>query len=347
MVTLSEFGGAQSVVLELSNCLHAAGHDVHVYSRKNGSMWEHLDKGIIAHPSQHINRPIRPIADLMAIFEIISLIRRIKPDVVHLHSSKIGILGRIAALLCGFNKTVYTVHGFDTILKAHKIFLPLEKMFSRTTGQIVAVSNYDLKNLRKNGIVERTTLIWNGISEKHGRSHKNSTLIKKLSSFKSGKKLATCIARMAPPKDPGLFTEIARLAPEIRFAWIGTKSFQFSPLPNLIFLEETKNAISSLKVADIFVLPSYYEGLPISIIEAFREGKPVVASRVGGIPELLNGSNGKAVPNEPGQFVKAIRYFLKNAAQYRKACTVAQKTYEHSFTSTLMTHKYLKVYSNL
>lgn len=106
-------------------------------------------------------------------------------------------------------------------------------------------------------------------------------------------------------------------------------------------------AYQLLKFADVFVLLSNYEGLPMSIIEAMSFGKPVVASNVGGIAELLDGTNGYAVNNDAGEVSEKIEFILENPLQYTSLSQSARETYLEKFTVGHMLTGYDKIYNEI
>ncbi|GAB6276971.1 MAG: hypothetical protein SAMD01599839_15110 [Rectinema sp.] len=174
VVTNADLGGAPRVVTELANRAVRDGHICAAASVPAGPFWAHLDPRVERMPLSHFRRELHPVQDPSAVIELVRLFRRWKPDVVHLHSSKASVLGRCAALLanfCGVRRipTVYTIHGFDTILKTHRKFLPMERVIARFTSAIVPVSAYDRRNLEEAGIHGNVRLIHNGASDRFGR----------------------------------------------------------------------------------------------------------------------------------------------------------------------------------
>lgn len=334
VITLSELGGAQSVVINIANAL-CEGHEMCVASSGEGAMWSMLDSRIKQIKIKHLCRKVSLIKDIKATFELRKLYAQLKPDIIHLHSSKIGILGR---LVFPKNKIVYTVHGFDSIRVAFRKFLPLEKLLSNRTKAIVAVSKYDYRNLMKEGIKNNIFTIHNGILP----VFKDDTIVLP----NPQKKTILTIARIAPPKKYSLFEEIAILLPQYDFVWIGNKTKPENPPFNVYCLGEIKNASRYYALADLCLLPSNYEGLPMTIIEAMNFGKPVVASDVGGISEIVrNNENGFVLENNSELFVEKIKYILENDDICHAFGEKSKQIFERELTSELMVKKYLEIYT--
>jgi glycosyltransferase involved in cell wall biosynthesis len=161
--------------------------------------------------------------------------------------------------------------------------------------------------------------------------------------------LVLSIARLSPPKRFDIFCEITNLLKNqnIAFIWIGNQ-FQPDNIPeNVYCLGSIKNAYRFIPLSDLCILLSNYEGLPVSIIESLVFGKPVLASNVGGISEILDGNNGFTLDNDPALFAEKILYYLNNKEAYKAACKAARKTYEDKFTVEQMYKKYLSLYEDI
>ena len=132
IITLSELGGGQSVVANIANSL-SESHDVIVAAGEgDGKMRELLNDKVTWVRLPHLKRALSLFDDLRAIYDLWKLYIKYKPDIIHLHSSKAGMLGRVAFPA---RKVVYTVHGFDSIRIAHRQFLLLEKKKSEANSK--------------------------------------------------------------------------------------------------------------------------------------------------------------------------------------------------------------------
>lgn len=342
VITLSELGGAQTVVANLANML-CEEHEVIVAAGEgDGKLWDILDERIVKVRLTHLQRAISPVKELMAVMELRRLYCSLKPDIVHLHSSKAGVIGRIAFPK---NRIVYTVHGFDSIRVAYRKFLPLEKMLQSRCAAIVGVSEYDRINLLKEGITNGVCTVYNGIGVP------NIDNLSEIPYFKRYKKIILSIARVFPPKKTDLFIEVARLLPEYGFIWIGNQRevTEFGELPdNCHFVGNMPNAGAYCSKADLFMLPSNYEGLPMVILEAMCFGKPVVASDVGGISEIVrNGENGFTLENKAELFAEKIRYILENNNVYGLYSGKSLDIFHSLLTVKNMAEGYMKIYDRI
>jgi glycosyltransferase involved in cell wall biosynthesis len=337
IVTLSELGGAQVIVAHLSNAL-SKHHEITVFAGQgDGKLFQLLDKQIRYFKINSLVKNVSPLNDIKTLLSFFALYHREKPDIIHLHSSKAAALGR---LIFPGNKTVYTVHGFDSIRLAHRRFLPLERYLQKKCKAIVAVSRYDEKNLKAAGITRNVSCIYNGIPCPSGEMRLALPIPKKYA------KKILCIARISRQKRLDLFLETARLLPEYAFIWIGNHE-EISDVPeNVFLLGNMPDAGVYNGAADLFMLPSNYEGLPVVIIEAMSYGKPVIASAVGGIPELVeSGVNGYTVENTASAFAEKIRAVMTNEALCRILMSKSRERFLKYFTVEKMVAEYLGVYS--
>ena len=305
-------------------------------------MWELVNENVIKERCHHLQRSISLKGDLLAAIELRRLYKKYKPDVIHLHSSKAGTLGR---LVFPAKKVVYTVHGFDSIRLAFRKFLPIERLLQRRCSAIVGVSNYDEKNLRGEGITRNVTTVYNGIAKP------DCDAVERLSIANDYKRVVLSIARINPQKDPKLFIETARLLPQYGFIWIGNQESveHLGDIPaNCHFLGNMVNAGAYCAQADLLMLPSNYEGLPMVIIEAMSFGKPIVASDVGGISEIVrNDINGYTLPNQPELFAQKIDRILTDSNLYAQMSQNSLNIFNKELTIERMVDGYLDIYNTI
>lgn len=337
LITLSGLGGAQSVVINLANSLCHTHNVIVAAGEGDGKMWELLSPEVKKERIPSLRRALSPMNELRTLLALRRLYRKYKPDVVHLHSSKAGILGRLAFPK---SKVVYTVHGFDSIRVAYRKYLPLEKFLQRRCKAIVAVSYYDERNLLAEGISNHVSVVYNGIAMPKPLGYDP------FAQFVMYKRKVLCIARLSPQKNSNLFLEVASLLPQYAFIWIGNQYLVKEKFPaNVFFMGNLPNAGSYNAYADLFMLPSNYEGLPMVILEAMAFGKPVVASDVGGISEIVeNDVNGYTLKNEAPLFAEKIQLILENKELYERLSANAKFRFEVDLTVDKMINGYLSVY---
>jgi glycosyltransferase involved in cell wall biosynthesis len=154
-----------------------------------------------------------------------------------------------------------------------------------------------------------------------------------------------CIARAAKPKRFDIFLEVASLLPQYAFIWIGNNEPVQGVSENVFCLGNIPEAGKYNQLADLFMLSSDYEGLPIVIIEAMSYGKPIVASRVGGISEIVvNDENGYTVENDPVFFANKITCILENEVIYKKFSENSLRRYNTDLTVEKMLKEYIDIY---
>lgn len=343
VITGSGLGGAQSVVACLSNALCREHRVVVVAGEGDGKFWTQLDERIKREPCPTLKRSISPLNDLRTIVALRQLWRKYRPDVVHLHSSKAGMLGRVAFPK---GRIVYTVHGFDSIRLAYRRLLPVERLMQYRCAAIVGVSQYDERNLRAEGITHQVSVVYNGIEDMPREVGKSLPWPVPNTYAKS----VLCIARLSPPKRLDLFLDVAQCLPQYAFVWIGNQhDMDQEDMPsNVFFLGNRPVAARYCTKADLFMLPSNYEGLPMVILEAMAAGLPIVASNVGGVNEIVrDGINGYAVTNDATLFASRIDGILSDSARQAAFSHASRKRFERDLTVGHMVDGYMKIYVQL
>lgn len=340
VITQSELGGAQTVVVQLANNLSKEHDVVLVAGQGDGKMWDMVNDKVVRENCPHLQRSISLKNDFLAAIELRRLYKKYRPDIIHLHSSKAGTLGRI---VFPSKKIVYTVHGFDSIRLAFRKFLPIEKCLQYFCKAVVGVSKYDERNLRTEKIDKNVFTVYNGIIIPDTNNLTN------IPQFITEKPIVLSIARVAAPKRADIFIEVARILPKYEFIWVGNQCeiTEYGTLPsNCHFVGNIPNAGALCSKADLLMLSSDYEGLPMVILEAMSFGKPVVASNVGGISEIVrNDINGYTIENNAQLFAEKIQCLLENRDVYSKFSQNAFGLFCDKLTVDKMEQGYLDIYN--
>ncbi|WP_029904118.1 glycosyltransferase [Prevotella sp. 10(H)] len=342
IITVSEYGGAQTIVANLVKTL-GDEHELFVLYGGDGEAWNTLGNNFTKIKLNNHRKEVS-LRDIGLLLKLFYYRFKYKPDVVHLHSSKMGVLGRIAF---SRKKTVYTVHGFDSIRKAFSRFLVIEKFLRNKVFRIIGVSHYDVNMMREEGIYKKVECIYNGVADLYlERFEYKDRITEQLESIKQSHfGLIMCISRISKQKKFDLFLDIATRMPHCAFVWIGNKKEVTNTPSNVFCLGEAELACAYLKYADVFALPSNYEGLPMSMLEALAFGVPVVASAVGGVTEVLDGKNGFAVENNVDLFVEKLEYILSDEKIKKDMSLCARQSYLANFTIEKMVDGYKSVFN--
>lgn len=353
LITRSEIGGAQAMVAGLCSQLIKKGHDVAIASGGEGcgEAWKGLDPRIELFEVGGLGRSVSMLADIEAWASIRRLYRQWKPDIVHLHTSKAAALGRLADGM-DVRRMVYTMHGYGQLKLEHKLFLPIDRILARRTGAVVAVSEADQKAMLADGY--RPQCIKNGVPDASLASPGNEDVLRTLRALRSsGRAIAMLIAREAPPKRIDIARSAAAiLGGRVAVVWLGGGKKRNDP-SSFYALGQVARASSYLRFADMLVLPTDHEGLPMAVIEGFSAGIPAILSAVDGCLDVLGLSGegesdrGIAVANSGKAFAEAIDRLAGDPALARSMGSAGRSAWERSYSLERMENDYLALYSSL
>lgn len=239
--------------------------------------------------SVDMERELKPFKDLQSTFKIRKLLKDIKPDVVHLHSSKAGVIGRWATTLIGKrNHVYYTPHGYsflrlDISPLKRKMFYGIEKLTQLVFGgTTIACGDTEYKIAKKIG---KSTLVRNGIDIKNITKHY------KIKTSKNTKLTIGIVGRIVFPRAPWLFNEIANKFPIYDFVWIGDGELNHLLTAKNIkitgWCTSQEEIFAHLNNLDIYIQTSLWEGLPIAVLEAMAFKKPIIATNVIGNKDIV------------------------------------------------------------
>jgi glycosyltransferase involved in cell wall biosynthesis len=351
LITRADLGGAQVHLLDL-----LAGFrnrlDPVVAVGEEGFFTDSVRRlGVSCHIVPHLVHAVSPVNDWRAFREVATLIQAINPNVVHAHTSKAGVIGRMAAWWSG-KPSVFTAHTWcfaeGTSWKWRVVGIPSEKLAGRVGSAIINVSdaNRRLAIERRIGRPGRVLRIWNGIADVSQRAQPSAP----------GPPTIVMVARFAPQKNHALLLRaVAGIDRPLRVLFVGDgptepalqdEARQLGIEDRVHFLGSRMDIPDILASAHVFALPSNWEGFPLSILEAMRAGLPVIASDVGGVSEAVaDGSTGfLAGPSDLDTFRDRLLSLVETPALRERMGRAGRERYEANFTVERMLNRTLTVY---
>ncbi len=320
IITTLELGGAQKSALALIQGLDPQLYTKYFISGPEGSLQEEASRmrEVTVTVSPYLRRRIHPFYDFLAVGWLVRFMRARRIDIVHTHSSKAGIIGRMAARIAGVPVVIHTVHGWSFNAYQHvfvrRLYIFLERCAGRWTNKFIAVSRADIAKGLHNGIGTRDDYVLaccgvdRSIASGTAPAYRKEDLgiaasrpvVGVVACFKPQKNLTDMIAAAR---------RVADAVPDVVFVCVGDGG-QRRLLEQRIAengLEDhfrlfgwRKDIARIFPVFDVAALSSLWEGLPITLLEAMFFAKPVVAYGVDGIPEIIQQNvTGFLVP--PGQ----------------------------------------------
>lgn len=359
IITQADGGGAQKYVLSHASYFKgsiAAGNEA-TKLFKDAS-----DFSLSTFNLSHLKRNINPYHDLLAIWEIRELVKKLKPDIVHLNSSKAGVLGSFACIGLR-NKIVFTAHGFvfnePLPFWLKSFYLALEKVASSYRDFIITVSEADRNSALEKKLIapEKISVVHNGITPIVFLPKEEA---KKDLALSNDKFIIGTVGNLYLTKGTDVLINAVslidkKILSQLQILIIGDGNLksniknQISKLgleKNISLLGNIENSSQYLHAFDIFVLPSRKEGFPFTLLEAMQAGLPIIATDVGGNKEAL-GNAGILVKSEnPKAIAEAIEKLYNNEA-LRK--TLSQQSLKRSslFTEEKMLLETKKVYEKV
>jgi glycosyltransferase involved in cell wall biosynthesis len=349
-------GGVLAVVNQLANGQVAAGHDVTIalsVRPEAPDNWRELLKAPVKTIVVPLVREISLRADVLALSRLIRLFRTERPDVIHLHSSKAGFLGRLAARLTGCSsKTFYSPHAFAYLAPQLSptrkgLYRLLERTGAGLGGLLIACSSDELEEAQRLGI--RAVCVNNAIDLPEldaavaGISHHSDSVVRVVTA-----------GRICAAKRPEFFVavaeEIKRRGLVCDFVWIGggdhppvTDAVRFTGwLPR-------KEVIRQLKgCADIYAQTSTYEGLPVAVLEAQAMGLPaVVSDAVGNRSAIAHGATGLISDvDSVNEFADNLQCLIERPELRASYGAAARQRVAREFSVDQMLQQYFDNYKN-
>lgn len=304
---------------------------------------KYFDKRIHLIKVQNYQRSISLLRDTKALLEMKRIANKVKPDIIHLNSSKAGILGRF--LFRNSNVPVfYTPHGYSFLManisnKKKFFYKSLEKLFAFKNIETIACSKSEYEITKE--LTSNATYVDNGINLKEfdGIDMNHQTDFNHL-------KIAT-LGRISLQKNPIMFNQIAKAFPNLEFIWIGDGELRDKLTASNIKITgwvDNKTALKYLSSADIFILTSLWEGLPMALLEAMYMRKICIVSNVVGNRDVIhNGKNGYICDNL-NDFINNIKKALLNKSIPTVLVKNAHEEILTHYNSEVMAKNYASIY---
>jgi glycosyltransferase involved in cell wall biosynthesis len=361
IITKLELGGAQKQLLSLVRGLDKEKFNPYILSAYDGLLVDAAGDivGLKLIRCRLLERPIQPVKDILALFFIYRFIKNNKIDIVHTHSSKAGILGRLAASAAGVRNIVHTVHGWSfhkyQLKIAYYFYLFLEKICASFSSAIIVVSRWDKRLALQQGVgrQDQYRLIRYAINYEKLKDDTEAAQARKEFGLTEADLVVGMVACFKPQKSPLDFIKLAGAInkdfPDAKFILVGDGVLrkQISVLIKKLNLKEQiiltgwrNDIVRILSCLDIFVLTSLWEGLPIVVLEAMAAGLPVVATDTGGISEVvLQGKTGYLVkPKDMPALQSRLRELLMKPylrKEFAKFAVLALDPNEYSLANML------------
>lgn len=337
VITKLELGGAQQNTFFIVENLDRSKFAPMLMSGPGGMLDAEAgklpDKGIGYAVIPHMRRSIRPWNDYRAYRELRKAIRKAKPAIVHTHSSKAGILGRLAAAAEKVPVVMHTIHGFGIGAVrsplVQRILLAAERRAARATTHFVPVSRENFDVGKSYGLLDESnaTVILEGADLSPFRAAEPDPALRAEFGFPEGAPVVGTVACFKPQKDPLTFIEAAARVhaelPDARFLMVGDgdlrgeieQAIADKGLDGVVVLAGWRHDVPALfRLMSVSVLTSLWEGLPRVIPQSLVSGVPVVVTDAGGSAEAVReGETGFVLPKRDAEGVaEKIAYLLRN-----------------------------------
>ncbi len=372
VITKGNFGGAQKYVFDLATHLRKSNFDTTVACGEGEELPSKLrEQNIEVLKIQNLRRDIKTTSEFRVCQELMQIIKKVRPDIVHLNSSKIGGIGAVAATLVKLTtkdyrpQIIFTAHnwGFNEFWRS-----PIARLFFYIShwvtillcDKVIVVANkIRLDMAWAPFAAKKMFVVHNGIESTEMKDRIKSR------EFLSGladctKQIILSISELHPTK--GLDVALKALADlpqakrdQVLYCIAGNGEWQDKLLNDIVKLKLTENvrllgfvsnAPQYLLGADIFLLPSRNEAFPYAILEAGLAGLPIIATSVGGIPEALKDMrNGILVHKENKKEIsEGIAYLLDHPEKAKEFGAEMKQTVEESFSIEKMLRETIAIY---
>ena len=355
LVTQPTDGGVFRHVRDLAAGLPAHGFDVVVAGPLDSARTEELQAATV---SLELVRAVSPAADARAVTAFARLVRAVRPDLIHAHSSKAGAVARLARVANLRSPVVYTPHGYAhagyfTSRAATSAYALAERALAPLATRVICVCEAERRLAVEVGPARRTRVVHNGIGagEPAGvpRLDPGGPVLCAASLLRPGKGVETLLDAMPRvlTSAPGARLVIAGDGPERPALEARARAASIDHAVS--FVGRTASLADVTSAADVFVSPSWAESFPYTVLEAMALGRPVVATDVGGVREaVVHGRTGLLVPRQdPAALAEAVLALISDRGRAERLGAAARELVLDRFTVERMVGGVASVYREL
>lgn len=358
----SSFGGGTYVARKICERLVMLGHQTTVVSCDPETARFFAGTGCEVAGDVVVRREISPLEDLAGVLSLARVLRRQKCDLLHTHTSKGGVVGRLAGKIAGVRRIVHHVHGFAfdplfTPPRKARFYAAIERLVAPLGDAMIFVNRTDLDLARSLGIVKNgrlAVIVANGVdvpaprqrpSEDGGLRPVQVGFLGRLAQQKGVDILIEAVARM----DRSCPVEVLVVGDGAERNRLQSQAARMGLGDRVRFLGHRQDALQAIAAVDVIALPSRWEGHSISLLECMALGKAIVATRIkGNVETIVDGCSGLLVePGEPGELCSALERLARDAELRLRLSEQARRTVEEKFLSAAMIDGVLDVYRKL
>lgn len=304
----------------------------------------YFDPAIHLIPVEDFCRSIRPDKDLKAARQLRRIVREIQPDIIHLHSSKAGAVGRLA--LAGWDGPVfYTPHGYSFLMQdaspaRRAFYFGLEYLLARTGAVTLACSQGEWEaSLR---LTRNSLWVPNGID-----TAPLDALVPP--DAPADRPFTVCtMGRICAQKNPEMFNETAKLLPDVSFVWVGDgEQRELLTAPNIRITGwlPREQAVAQMLQASVLLLPSRWEGLPLTLLEGMYGRLCCIVSDVVGNRDVIRDGETGWICRTSEQYAQAIRRMQTEPESAQKMGHAARRAVLEQYTADRMARRYQEIYT--
>ena len=363
----SKYGGGSVLIERLADRAMDCGYEVSVLTT-DGIFKDRLKSvGVDVVDMDCIWRPIRPLRDLVGCARLCRYLHKNCYDIVHTHTSKAGFVGRLAARVVGVPIIIHTVHGFSFHEQSSKLTLQaysfLERIAAYLCDAIVTVSFFHCDQAKQLKIGNHNTrvAIPNGINPDRVKPTKCPKIVRAAIGVENDEIMCLSTGRLARQKGFDLLIHALKKIPlqkKIKVVIAGDGELG-SDLKNLVislnlqgrvlFLGFRSDLADLLHSADLVALPSRWEGLSISLLEAMAAGKAIITSDISSNLEVTrNGKVAKIVhAGNSDELADVILDLISDKYEIQHLGRAALEQFQHDYTEDLMLRRYMDLYNRL